>query len=278
MVSLIVVALPAWLVALVLVTGTGLVSVGVTLLLRRLTRRHRREYHNDVLGFLFSAAAVVYAVLLAFVVFAVWEAFSGAERTVNQEAATLVSLYLDTETFPQPLRNEAQRAIREYTFSVMSDEFPAMRSSQDSRDTERTLFDLFGVYNQLHPADAWQQRLESASFGRLDEIALLRSQRLQASQSSLPDMFWVVLVLGGVLTLVLGGPLFMEHAQLHVASSLLLGGTLGAVLFLILALNRPFAGSVAIRPESFERNVQTYRTIDAIVAERGASVQAAGSP
>jgi hypothetical protein len=278
MVSQIVVALPAWLVALVLVTGTGLVSVGVTLLLRRLTRRHRREYHNDVLGFLFSAAAVVYAVLLAFVVFAVWEAFSGAERTVNQEAATLVSLYLDTETFPQPLRNEAQRGIREYTFSVMSDEFPAMRSSQDSRDTERTLFDLFGVYNQLHPADGWQQRLESASLGRLGEVALLRSQRLQASQSSLPDMFWVVLVLGGMLTLVLGAPLFMEHAHLHVASSLLLGGTLGAVLFLILALNRPFAGSVAIRPESFERNVQTYRTIDAIVAERGASVQATGSP
>jgi hypothetical protein len=278
MVSQIVVALPAWLVAFLLVAGAGLVSVGVTLLLRRLTRRHRREYHNDVLGFLFSAAAVVYAVLLAFVVFAVWEGFSGAERIVNQEAATLVSLYLDTETFPQPLRNEAQRAIREYTFSVAGDEFPAMQSGRDSRDTERTLFDLFGVYNQLHPADAWQQQLESASLGRLDQVALLRSQRLQASQSSLPDLFWIVLVLGGVLTLVLGAPLFMEHAHLHVGSSLLLGGTMGAVLFLILAVNQPFTGAVAIRPESFERNVQTYRTIDAVVAERGASVQTAGSP
>ena len=38
-------------------------------------------------------------------------------------------------------------------------------------------------------------------------------------------------------------------------------------LFLILALNRPFTGSVAITPESYERNVQTYRTIDAIVAD-----------
>lgn len=277
MISRLALSPPTWLVAMVMVAGAGLVSFGLTVALRRLTRSRRREHHNEVLGYLFSAAAVLYAVLLAFVVFAVWEGFSNAEHVVNQESATLVSLYLDTETFPQPLRNQAQRAIREYTFSVIGDEFPAMQTGEASRDTERTLFDLFGVYALLRPTDAWQQQLDTVSLSRLNDLELLRNQRLQASQSSLPELFWIMLVLGGGMTLMLGAPLFMEHPHLHAGSALLLGCTLGAALFLILALDRPFSGSVSIRPESYERALQTYRTIDTDVAERGTAVPVTSS-
>ncbi len=264
---------PTWQLALVLIGGLGLISVAITHGLRGVTSTRRGEHHNEVLGLLFTASAALYAVLLAFVVFAVWEEYSNARRVVDQESATLVSLYLGTETFPQPVRNQAQRGIREYTASVIGDEFPTMQAGQGSADTERTLFDLFGVYALLHPGDTWQQQLDSASFDRLNQVSLLRNQRLQASQSTLPPLFWVVLVAGGLLTLALSAPLFMEHPRFHLLSSLLVGCTLGVALFLIFALNRPFTGAIAISPESFRGDAETYRMIDAIVAERSAATE-----
>src|SRR4051794_17151754 len=62
---------------------------------------------NDVAGHLFSVMGVVYGALLAFVVFAVWETFAGAQVAVTHEAAVLVEAYRDTQAFPEPQRHEA---------------------------------------------------------------------------------------------------------------------------------------------------------------------------
>ena len=52
-------------VALVAVAGLGAVQ--------RLVPAARRQEHNDVAGFIYAVVGVIYAVLLALMVIAVWE-------------------------------------------------------------------------------------------------------------------------------------------------------------------------------------------------------------
>jgi hypothetical protein len=254
--------IPTWLVAAILVGGFAGLSVLATHLLRQVTRRRRSEGHNEVLGFLFSAVAVLYAVLVAFIVFAVWEQFSNAEDVVNREAATLASLYFDAGLFPSPASGESRAYIRAYTESVMDEEFPAMRTGRASDDTRARLNDIYSVYGALKPQDQWHALTASDSFRRLNDVATLRRQRLQASNNALPDVFWLVLFGGALLTLAMSTPLFMDHTPLHLVGAGLLGATLGAALFLILVLDRPFTGDVAIHPDAFEQTLQSYRAID----------------
>jgi hypothetical protein len=108
-----------------LATGTvGLFSLAVTAIFRRVTATRRRESHNDVLGLVFGACSIMYAVLIGFVIADVFGEYQHADRVTTDEAATLVTLYLDTERYPDPPRRAMQQAIRQYTRSVADDEFP----------------------------------------------------------------------------------------------------------------------------------------------------------
>ena len=66
----------------------GVLTVGVVCLIalvgfelvHRLVPADSRQRHNDVAGFIYAALGVIYAVLLALVVIAVWEEFSPPAR------------------------------------------------------------------------------------------------------------------------------------------------------------------------------------------------------
>ena len=92
--------LPTWLLGVIVIGGIILLTVGASLLLRKRVRSAHTEGHNEIVGFIFATVGVVYAVLLALVVFSVWESYSTVEQAAAQEAGTAIALYRDTRTFP----------------------------------------------------------------------------------------------------------------------------------------------------------------------------------
>ena len=66
-----------------------LVAVAGLVLVQRLVPPERREEQNDVAGFIFAVLGVAYAVLLAFVVIAVWQDYETAQTNVEREAHEL---------------------------------------------------------------------------------------------------------------------------------------------------------------------------------------------
>ena len=64
--------------------------------------RVRLELHNDVAGFIYAALGVIYAVLLALVVIAVWEKYQAADETVEQEANAIAEIFWLAHRLPEP--------------------------------------------------------------------------------------------------------------------------------------------------------------------------------
>src|SRR6202789_3520815 len=77
---------------------------------RKFTKLHVAEGHNDVLVPIFLTAGAIYAVLLGFMVVAVWEAYEAAHDNAAEEAAMLVPLYRQT-TVMAPEKGSVMREL-----------------------------------------------------------------------------------------------------------------------------------------------------------------------
>ncbi len=71
-------------------------------LVHRYWAHEKRQEHTEVAGFIFAGVAVLYAVLLAFVVIVGWETLSSAHATTYTEADQLSNIYWIARSLPAP--------------------------------------------------------------------------------------------------------------------------------------------------------------------------------
>ena len=90
------------------VIGACLAAVAGLELVQRLVPAEKRQEHNDVAGFLYAVLGVVYAVLLALLVIAVWEQFQKANETVESEANGVAEVAWLAHRLPEPERHVLQ--------------------------------------------------------------------------------------------------------------------------------------------------------------------------
>src|SRR5215213_4661002 len=112
------------------VGGVCLVALGGFELVDRLVPAQSRRQHNDVAGFIYAALGVIYAVLLALVVIAVWESFQAADETVEQEANALAEIAWLGNRLPEPEGSHLQELCRSYAEEVVHKEWPLMEQGQ----------------------------------------------------------------------------------------------------------------------------------------------------
>lgn len=243
------------------VLASSAIAVGGLLLVRRTTSIRRHLGENDVAGLLFGAVGVLYGALLAFVVFAAWEGYSRAEQAVTAEAANLVTVYRDTEQFPEPVRREVQDALRGYADTVMAVEWES-HGSLRPHTTPDLLNPVWDLYGQINPSTARGETQLAAANERLHQLELQRHLRHLSGEATLPAVFWPVLVVGGIL-LVLFSYVFLQNSLLVQALTTgLLAALLSLVLLLILSLNQPFTGPVAVSQQPFRHALAVFHAMD----------------
>ena len=102
--------------------GICLVALAGLELVQRLVPAVSRQPHNDVAGFIYAALGVIYAVLLALVVIAVWEEYGQASETVEQEANAAADIYWLAHRLPEPRGPHVQELARSYAEVVVHEE------------------------------------------------------------------------------------------------------------------------------------------------------------
>src|SRR5580700_11683911 len=84
--------LSVWQCALI-VSGTVALSIVFLAVLRRIWPATQRTEHNDIIGWQISVLGTTYAVILAFMLWNVWNNFQTARINAEIEANFLVDLY-----------------------------------------------------------------------------------------------------------------------------------------------------------------------------------------
>jgi hypothetical protein len=235
-----------------------LVSVVGLAVVQRLVPPERREEHNDVAGFIYAVLGVAYAVLLAFVAIAVWQDYKMAQTTAESEANELAGVYFLASRLPEPEGTNVQDLARTYARVVVEEEWPMMERGQTSPRADSLLRQLRLELLQFDPRTKGEQVLYEQGLAQLHDAIDARRSRLLEVREGIPNLLWVVLVLGGVITVtftyLFGLKSNVAHALMVAALTLLIC----AILFTIGEFDDPFSGVVEIRPDAFKEMLGSF--------------------
>lgn len=92
--------------------------------------------YNELSSYFSAAVGAFYAVLLAFVVVAVWEDMNAAKDNTYVEANALPGLYFSSTQFDPKQRAEFPDVTVSYAKAVIEDEWPRLADGQPSQQVE----------------------------------------------------------------------------------------------------------------------------------------------
>ncbi len=248
--------MPIWMVAVAVTVAAEVFSVGLMLLARYVYGVSRLSLNNEVAGFKFAVVGVFYAVLLAFVVIAVWETYTNTDGAVRDEAKAVVDLQLVIHALPLDGGTEISKDLMAYAKDVPAHEWPTMAVGTASPIVSMDLRKLSTAILALEPNTRRDLALYQDALRLLTEIADNRIERLESANGSVPMILWIVLIIGGAITL--GYPAFFASSNL--AAQVLMTASLAALvamsLVLALAFDFPFTGDPHISSTPFKETLE----------------------
>lgn len=207
--------------------------------------------NNEVAGNYLQTLGTIYAVLLAFVVFVVWQQHNETRCAVESEANELSDFYRTIQALPgtQPVRD----SIQKYAKVVVDEEWTAMAHGRWSKEAERALEEIWHALQSIEPRTKREEALYTEALARFNDLSDARNHRLYCGLLRLPPSLWVLLLTNGGLVVgsmwIFGLESFAAHALMTVA----LAGSIAFMLFLVSDLDNPFWDSWRVGPDAFER-------------------------
>lgn len=242
---------PLWVQGVIITIVAEIYAVGLMLLTRYRYGVSRLSLNNEVAGFKFAVVGVFYAVMLAFVVIAVWEDYRDTEAAVRDEAKATVDLFRVAEALPEEGSEIRENLVR-YVKDVRDHAWGTMALGQRSDVVTGDLKRLNEAVFALKPKDQRETALYHHALVLLAVISDNRNERIDSADGSVPTILWFVLIVGSLITL--GYPAFF--AASNVMAQVLMTASLAALvamsLLLGLAFDFPFTGDPHISEAPFD--------------------------
>jgi len=247
------------------VCAVSAAAVAGLALVQRLVSSELRQQHNDVAGFVYAVLGVVYAVLLALVVIAVWEQYQRARATVESEANAVAEIAWLAHGLPDPDRQQLQEHARSYAQEVVNEEWPLMEQGmeQEGRGTPQgwdLIDDMRATLQGVDPVTEAEQAIFSQGLDQVQRLADARRMRLVQAEQGMPAVLWAVLVFGGVVAIGFAYLFGLQNAWAHSLMVVSLASVIALVLFTIGVIEYPFSGGARIGTDAFELILERFKT------------------
>ncbi|MFH0886623.1 MAG: hypothetical protein V1843_00485 [bacterium] len=243
--------IPTTLLGILIIGGTIGLSILGLLIVRKYVPAKKFKAHNDVAGFIFATLGVIYAVMLAFLVIVAWENFDQCNSNVVKEANFIGSLYRDSEAFSPDFKAELSTALNAYVNSIIHDEWPLLSKGRGSPRTHQLSTNIYKLYAKYEPRSISEQIFLAESIGKRNDAGELKRIRIHDSHTGIHPVLWLVLIMGGMITISFTFFFGMENFGAQIIMTSLLAGMIGLMLFTVMVLDYPYSGSVSIHPGPF---------------------------
>jgi hypothetical protein len=247
-------SLPLW--ALAIVLNVWLMGFALTSLwaLRRwiLPRLHIDTDASLFLGAaVMQSAMVLYGLVAALTAVSVWTRHSQVSDTVSQEATAIAIVWRDLGGYPQRERDSMREVLRGYTKQIIEEAWPVQRQGRVPRMGVEWMDRFQALLFPFEPTSDSQKILHAQTLVAYDNLIEARNARLDAVSTELPGVMWFVLLPGAMGCLLLC--LFFHIADVRFQAILMMGlaGFVAMVLFVIVSLDRPFQGPMAVGADSY---------------------------
>ena len=238
-----------------------LVVVGVVLghrparvwAVRRFVPATREGFDAEVSSQVLGVVASLFGLLLAFVVVIEFQAFSAAGDNVADRGRR------PRGDRPRQLRvrragwDEIRSAIGTYVRTVVDDEWPLMREGKESAAAWKAIDGIFAAMQGYEPVSTSEMAFYDDSVRHLNAVLEARSDRLGASDGNdLPALIAALILVGSIVILGYVTLVGSKSAAFHAIGAGSIAVIVGFSLVVLLTLQFPFSGSLAVDSRPFE--------------------------
>lgn len=250
-----------YILPVILLLGLIAFSIMAFFWIRKVTNQKQLKEDQEIISYALNTISLFYCVLVGLVVIDVQGERDDVQETVVKEAAILMEIYHTANSFDFIPKNNVNNAIRQYAKTALKTELPLMRQGVDMASLHYIHADeLWKAMRIIHPKDYQQLAVYQKMLDNMTQLTDTRFERFSSSEGRTTTFLWVILIYGGILvvacSLMFASKSRLSHA-LHLSFNVSL---ISLILFLIYALDSPFAGPTSVSMEAFEKVI---RQIDA---------------
>ena len=204
---------------------------------QRWAGKHKLGFHNEVASVVFGCISLIYSLVLAFVVVAVWDDYNDLSKTIEEEADKLNSILAHTSSLSRDIQLNFDTAISNYCGRVVDEEWQ-MKGEDQQQPSAIPCLRKFLLTRP--PRNEIEKNIFPVVDDDLSKISDLRRQRLGHSHSQMPYMVWFVLDGGTILLVLFFFFLSVPSLRLKRIYLAFLVGCVAMCMFLVYMLDHPF--------------------------------------
>ena len=243
---------PDWLCALFVLLFVIACESGL-IVFNFLFKKRKFPPGNEVAGIMFGTQSLIYSLILAFVIVAVWSDYEELYQTIAEETDKLNSILAHSETLPDSIKKPLDRSLSNYCSEIINKEWNTQEDDAELRPSAIPALRLMLL--RLQPKNKLQENIFNVLDEDLSSISDLRRERLSHTHSHVPPLVWLILKAGSVLMIIFSYFLDASSAGLQKIYLLFLSSTIAMSLFLVYTLDHPFDGSARVSKKPYE-NIQ----------------------
>lgn len=231
-------------------------SLLFTLTIRKVVPPQKLFNVNSGFSRVDTVLSQIYAVIVAFSIYGLFNAFHDAKFSLYHEANTLDNIAIYSKDLPKPLYNIMAQEVRRYAHAAIYSDWDAMsRGKPIHKETELIIQKMKLSLYEYPASSRIEKNIISNILEELKSLESDRDKRVRLSNSSLPNEFFFVIIL---ISIFLIASSFINENTLffHLSSSMFISFAIASTLFLLLILDRPFRGSLSVKPVEFQKMLE----------------------
>ncbi len=139
----------------------------------------------------------------------------------------------------------ATASYSKFIKSVVQDEFPAMKQMKRSNKSQKAKEDFWIAIMNIQPKTSQEQAFYKNIMKNYASLSDFRRTRLKEMHSSVPDVLWVVIIIGSIVATFSATLLFSDKLWIHALSLSMLAMVVATTIFLAIQLDYPFMGQLS---------------------------------
>jgi hypothetical protein len=220
---------------------------------------HDRYAKSDQIGWQLNVLGTTYAVILGFMLFTEWTGFTDANSNVEQEASALRNVYRMAPGLPSDQRQSIERLSRDYADAVINKDWPAMNAGAVPEESNRINEEMWRTVMSIKTTSVTEATAEDHSLTELATLSKHRGIRLLQSKNRLPVILWIVLLIGGILTIISVATFGSVNPRVHAIQVGSLTLLITLAMLSIADIDQPFQGWVHVSSYAFQRAQDNMR-------------------
>jgi len=226
-------------------------------------RHTKPAANNEVAGIMFGAISLIYSLILAFVIVAVWEDYEDLEKNIQAESDKMNSIIIHISTMPDSIRLPIHDALYNYCQRVEDGEWHMESDSLDNQSSAIPCMRLMLL--TLEPQNELQRNVFNVVDEDLSQITELRRNRLSHNHSQIPGLVWLILQFGTVMLIVFSYFFHVASPKLKRIYLSFFSGCLAICLFLVWSLDHPFGKHVQVSNKPYVEIQQALQKDHSII-------------